>query len=117
VRHFAPAAARIATFGSYRALSQNQHRSTVVGSTRIRGNTSIRNKIPSSVEPGESIEMAEFGVVSSAASPLKPDRKPRCSGAMAQQSSDSDWGNQSAPQKLLHLVGCREPKRAGPVKR
>ena len=31
-------------------------------------------------------------------------------GAMAQQSGDSGRGNQSAPQKLLHLVGCREPK-------
>ena len=28
---------------------------------------------------------------------------------MAQQRGDSR-GNQSAPQKLLHLVGCRDPK-------
>lgn len=31
-------------------------------------------------------------------------------GAMTLQSGDSGWGNQSAPQKLLHLVGCREQK-------
>lgn len=30
------------------------------------------------------------------------------SGAMAQQSGDS--GYQSAPQKLIHLVGCRDTK-------
>jgi hypothetical protein len=29
---------------------------------------------------------------------------------MAQQSGDFGRGNQSAPQKLLQLVGCREPK-------
>jgi hypothetical protein len=37
--------------------------------------------------------------------------RPRLSGAMAQQCGDS--GNQSAPQKLPQLVGCREQK-AGP---
>jgi hypothetical protein len=31
-------------------------------------------------------------------------------GAMAQQGCDSGRGNQSAPQKLVQLVGCREPK-------
>ena len=31
-------------------------------------------------------------------------------GAMTLQSGDSGWGNQSAPQILLHLVGCREQK-------
>jgi hypothetical protein len=43
---------------------------------------------------------------------------------MTLQSGDSGWGNQSAPQKLLHLVGCREakalpdlPKRPGTAKR
>jgi hypothetical protein len=29
---------------------------------------------------------------------------------MTQQSGDSGWGTQCAPQKLLHLVGCREAK-------
>jgi hypothetical protein len=38
---------------------------------------------------------------------------PRLGAAMAQQCSDSGRGNQSAPQKLLQLVGCRESK-AGP---
>jgi len=34
--------------------------------------------------------------------------RPRISVAMAQQCGDS--GHQSAPQKLVHLVGCRESK-------
>ena len=40
----------------------------------------------------------------------KPSRaaRPNICGAMAQQGGDSGRGNQSAPQELLHLVGCRE---------
>jgi hypothetical protein len=33
-------------------------------------------------------------------------------GAMSQQ-GDEFHGNLSAPQKFVHLVGCREPKVAG----
>ncbi|MBU6461466.1 MAG: hypothetical protein KGK01_08980 [Bradyrhizobium sp.] len=36
---------------------------------------------------------------------------PAISGAMAQQHGDSGRGNQSVPQGLLHLVGCREKGR------
>ena len=44
--------------------------------------------------------------------------RPRVCGAMTQQSGDSDWGTQCAPQKLVHLVGCREAKdRPDPLKR
>ncbi|SDS33558.1 hypothetical protein [Bradyrhizobium canariense] len=38
--------------------------------------------------------------------PLRADRK--VCGAMAEQRGDSGRGHQSAPQKLVHLVGCRE---------
>ena len=57
--------------------------------------------------------------------PLSKER-PRICVAMAQQSGDFGRGNQSAPQKLLQLVGCRDPKprptpwvcpRAEPLKR
>jgi hypothetical protein len=43
---------------------------------------------------------------------LNPARaeRPKVCGAMTQQSGDSGWGTQCAPQKLLHLVGCREAK-------
>jgi hypothetical protein len=36
--------------------------------------------------------------------------RPRVHTAMAQQCCDSGRGIQSAPQKLVHLVGCRDPK-------
>ena len=42
---------------------------------------------------------------------LKTER-PKICGAMSQQRGDS--GNQSAPQKFVQLVGCRDPK-ARPV--
>jgi hypothetical protein len=55
--------------------------------------------------------------------PARAER-PKACGAMTQQSGDSGWGTQWAPQKLLHLVGCREakgrpdlPKRPDPAKR
>ena len=41
--------------------------------------------------------------------PLSTER-PRIAGAMAQQCGDSGRGNQSAPQKFVRLVGCRDPK-------
>ena len=36
--------------------------------------------------------------------------QPRNCGAMSQQGSFSYHGNVSSPQKLVHLVGCRDPK-------
>jgi hypothetical protein len=41
-------------------------------------------------------------------SPKRTER-PIC-GAMSQQYGDSHRGNESAPQKLVQLVGCRDPK-------
>jgi hypothetical protein len=41
-------------------------------------------------------------------SPKRAER-PIC-GAMSQQYGDSHRGNESAPQKLVQLVGCRDPK-------
>ena len=40
--------------------------------------------------------------------PLSKER-PRVCVAMTQQSGEFGRGNQSAPQKLLQLVGCRDP--------
>jgi hypothetical protein len=40
--------------------------------------------------------------------PLKADRERIC-GAMSQQHGDSGRGNESVPQKLVHLVGWRDP--------
>jgi hypothetical protein len=36
--------------------------------------------------------------------------RPRICGAMSQQYGDSNRGNESAPQKFVQLVGCRDPK-------
>ncbi len=57
--------------------------------------------------------------------PLKAERPKNC-GAMAEQRGDSSRGNESAPQKFVQLVGCRDPNsrpepwvrpRPAPVKR
>jgi hypothetical protein len=40
--------------------------------------------------------------------PKRPER-PIC-GAMSQQYGDSSRGNESAPQKFVQLVGCRDPR-------
>jgi hypothetical protein len=41
---------------------------------------------------------------------LSRPNRPKICGAMVQQCGDSGRGNQSTPQKLVHLVGYREPK-------
>jgi hypothetical protein len=74
-----------------------QQRILVVGN----GNIDVGNKPPAR-KPGQ------LGIDGS--NPLRTER-PRIPAAMAQQCGDI--GNQSAPQKFVHLVGCREPK-AGP---
>jgi hypothetical protein len=52
------------------------------------------------------------------------DRVPIRAGAMAEQRGDSGRGDQSSPQKLVRLVGCRDAKErpvsavvASPAKR
>ncbi len=44
---------------------------------------------------------------------LNPERVRKC-GAMSEQSADSGRGNEQVPQKLVHLVGYRDPN-ARPV--
>ena len=41
---------------------------------------------------------------------LLEKQRPKVCVAMTQQSGEFGRGNQSAPQKLLQLVGCRDPK-------
>jgi hypothetical protein len=41
-------------------------------------------------------------------SPLKREAARKC-GAMSEQSADSGRGNEQVPQKLVHLVGYRDP--------
>ena len=76
------------------------------------GNIDVGNKTRSG-EPGQpSLDCLASGDGASESrtdqqNPLKMDRAQIC-GAMSQQRGES--GNQSAPQKLVHLVGCRDPK-------
>ena len=41
---------------------------------------------------------------------LLKNERPKVCVAMTQQSGEFARGNQSAPQKLLQLVGCRDPE-------
>ena len=41
-------------------------------------------------------------------SPLKREGARKC-GAMSEQSADSGRGNEQVPQKLVHLIGYRDP--------
>jgi hypothetical protein len=78
-----------------RVVTQQQ-RISVVGN----GNIDVGNKTPTR-KPGQPI-------VGRSGSADGKNAPPQMSGAMSQQRGDS--GNQSAPQKLVQLVGCRDPK-------
>jgi hypothetical protein len=91
------------------------------------GNIDVGNKTPTR-KPGQPIveRLAEndgSSELRTGQQNLVRTERPRLSAAMAQQCGDSGRGNQSAPQKFVRLVGCRDPKarlepwvRPGPVK-
>jgi hypothetical protein len=76
------------------------------------GSIDVGNKTPTR-NPGQSI--VEHLVGSDGCSEPRID-KPlqaetiRICGAMSLQRGDSGRGNESVPQKFVHLVGCRDPK-------
>ena len=78
------------------------------------GNIDVGNKAPTR-KPGQPILESLAGTDSACESridksnPPRKDRARTCV-AMAQQCGDSGRVNQSAPQKLVQLVGCREPR-------
>ena len=77
------------------------------------GSTSVGTKIRSR-GPGQPVVDNLAGSIASGlriaeTNPLK-DERPKICVAMAQQSGEFGRGNQSAPQKLLQLVGYRDPK-------
>jgi hypothetical protein len=80
------------------------------------GNIDVGNKTPTR-KPGQPVAGHSSGSNQLRVDPsLKTDRQERASerpaglcGAMSQQSSEFR-GNLSAPQKFVHLVGCRERK-------
>ena len=82
------------------------------------GNIDVGNKTPTR-KPGAS------GLRTDRQNPVKTEG-PKICGAMSQQRGDSGRGNESAPQKFVQLVGCRDSSarpepwvrpRPAPVKR
>ncbi len=76
------------------------------------GITDVGNQTPSR-NPSQPI--AKPLAQSEGSSALRIDKHPQTGtigicGAMSLQRGDSGRGNESVPQKLVHLVGCRDPK-------
>jgi hypothetical protein len=93
-----------------RVMANLQQRISVVGN----GNIDVGTGIPTRTFGQPTVERLSGinGLPELRIDQLSPARaeRPTVSGAMTQQSGDSGWGTQCAPQKLLHLVGCREAK-------
>jgi hypothetical protein len=83
----------------------------VVGITQIRGDATTHKMAKPAPKSDDGNKLPEWQADPRRPSPLERlSGGPKVNGAMAEQRSDRNWGNQCAPQKLLHLVGCREPK-------
>jgi hypothetical protein len=96
-------------FEQLRVISDLQQRISVVGN----GNIDVGTKTPTRKIGQPTVErlsgsngLPELRIDQPSSSQAE---RPKVCGAMTQQSGDSGWGTQSAPQKLLHLVGCRDP--------
>jgi hypothetical protein len=106
-----------ATFLCSRALLHpSSTRIAVLGNGNLGdGNTDIGSKTPIRQSRQPFIESSASGfsdlrIGGQDGLKLEPVRK--C-GAMSEQSADSGRGNEQVPQKLVHLVGYRDPN-AGP---
>jgi hypothetical protein len=109
-------------FGRLRVVLQLQKRMAVVGNDNI----DVGSETPTR-RPDRSVENSAQHNGSSEpwfdrSTPVKKEW-PRICGAMSQQNGNSGRGNESTPQKLVQLVGCRDPKarpwvrpQPGPVK-
>jgi hypothetical protein len=76
------------------------------GNIDVANKSAIRKSGQPRVERSAAIDGAPALQIERANSPKL--ERPRISGAMSQQCGDN--GNASAPQKFVHLVGCRDPK-------
>jgi hypothetical protein len=74
------------------------------------GNINVDNPARNSGQPDKSLAGNTVGLGQRIDSPVpqKLDRMASC-GAMSQQYGDGARGNESAPQKFVHLVGYRDP--------
>jgi hypothetical protein len=95
-------------FGQLRVMGTPNKGLAVVGNDNI----DVGNSTPTR-KPGQPIienSVRRNGSSEQRIDPSNPVKRerPRSNGAMSQQSCDS--GNQSAPQKFVRLVGCRDSK-------
>ena len=98
---------RVQPFWQSRVMARLQQRMAVVGNGIIDvGNqTPSRNPSQPVTEPlAQSDRSSELRIDK----PLQTGTISIC-GAMPLQRGDSGRGNESVPQKLVHLVGCRDP--------
>jgi len=91
--------------GQLRVVVPSQQRIPVVGD----GNFDVGKESPTR-KPGQPMVEPLAGNDSSSLRRIDKSnpQRPSICGAMTQQCGDS--GNMSAPQKFVHLVGCRDPK-------
>ena len=80
---------------------------SVAGNGNIGVGASGRTRRPGS--PAETLAGTKLSGPQIDETCLLGKESPKICIAMTQQSGEYGRGNQSAPQKLLHLVGCRDP--------
>ena len=74
------------------------------------GNFDVGNKSPTRKPDRPMVEtMAGNNDASARRIDKSNPQRPSICGAMTQQCGDSGRGTESAPQKFVHLVGCRDP--------
>jgi hypothetical protein len=88
------------------------------------GNNDVGSKIPTRKAGQPIVQMSGGGSSEKRIDQQMQAAQPQNCGAMSQQGSFSFHGNQAAPQKLVQLVGCRDPEvgaepgiRPSPLKR
>ena len=75
------------------------------------GNNDVGSKTPTRKAGQPIVQMSGGGSSEKRIDLQMQAAQPQNCGAMSQQGSEFR-GNVSAPQKFVHLVGCREPKAA-----
>jgi hypothetical protein len=92
----------------WRVMTHLQRRVAVVGNGITDGGNQTASRNPSQpiAEPLAGIDGSSEPPIDK---PLQTGTIGIC-GAMSLQGGDSGRGNESVPQKLVHLVGCRDPK-------
>jgi hypothetical protein len=88
------------------------------------GNNDVDRKTPTRKAGQPIVQMSGGGSSEKRIDQQMQAAQPQNCGAMSQQGSFSFHGNQAAPQKLVRLVGCRDPEvvaepwiRPSPLKR